>query len=122
MFEPTYQYYEASIPSEPIRVDYKAIELPLGLRHYFFLNDNSKLSLGFAFQLNLPSSSMLTHHSNVELTVTKSMNMAFEAGYVFRNRLCVAFRYQTKRDLLGSYQIWDSDFGTMAFVVGYSLF
>jgi hypothetical protein len=122
MFEPTYQSYEASIPSIPLHVDYKAIELPLGLRHYFFLNEHSKLSLGFAFQLNLPSNSTVKHHSNVELILTKSTNMAFEAGYVLRNRLCVAFRYQTNRELLGSYQIWDSDFGTMAFVMGYSLF
>lgn len=122
ILEPTYQYYEASIPSEPIRVDYKAFELPLGLRHYFFLNDNSKLSLAMAFQLSLPGSSTITHHTNVELKISKTTNMAFEAGYVFKNRLCVAYRIQTKRELLGSYQIWNADFSTMAFVVGYSPF
>jgi hypothetical protein len=120
--EPTYQYYKASISSEPISVDYKAIELPLGLRHYFFLNEHSKLSLAIAFQLNFPGESKVTHHSNVELNISKTTNMAFEAGYVFRNRLCAAFRVQTKRELLGSYKIWDSDFNTMAIVVGYSPF
>ena len=122
MIEPTYQSYDASIPSEPIKVDYQALELPLGLRHYFYVNDNSKISLSFAFQVTLPFQSEVIHYSNVEWEIKNTANMAFEAGYVFKNRFCTAYRLQTNKELLGGYAIWSSNYSTMAFVVGYSLF
>jgi len=120
--EPTYQSYSASIPSEPIKVDYKAIEFPIGVRHYFFISRNSKISLSAAFQMNFGNNSTLVHHSNVTLELNPLPNMAFEVGYVFKNRLCVAYRYQTPREMLGMYEIWASQFQSMAIVVGYSIF
>jgi hypothetical protein len=122
ILEPTYNSYDASISSEPIKIDYQALELPLGLRHYFFLNDRSKISLSIAIQLTVPFNSEVLHHSNVELIITNSANAAFEASYVFNNRFCVAYRIQTSKELLGDYPIWSGKFSTMAFVVGYSIF
>lgn len=118
--EPTYQSYEASISSEPVRIDYQALELPIGVRHYFFLNSHSKLSLAAAFQLNFPSNSTFVHMTNITWEITRSANMAFEVGYILKNRLTVAYRYQTSREMVSS-NIWNVKFETMAFVVGYSI-
>jgi len=120
--EPTYQSYSAVIASEPIRVDYKAIEVPIGVRHYFFLNNNSKLSLAAAFQFNFSNNSTLVHYSNVTLDLKPDPNLAFECGYTFRNRLSIGYRYQTPRQLLGQYLLWKSDFSSMAIIAGYSIF
>lgn len=120
--EPTYQSYAGSIPSEPIKADFQAIELPIGVRHYFFINKNSKISLSASFQLNFSNNSTLVHHTNVTLDFKPSPNIAFEAGYVFKNKFCLAYRYQTPREMLSEYQIWSSQFQSMALVFGYAIF
>jgi len=122
IIEPTYQSYSAAIISEPIRVDYKAIEIPIGARHYFFLNNNSKLSLSAAFQFNFSNNSTLVHYSNVVLDLKPDPNLAFECGYTFKNKLSVGYRYQTPRQMLGEYPLWTSDFSSMAIIVGYAIF
>ena len=51
LIEPTYFSYkaEADVPIDPfftsIALDYSAITFPIGIRHSFYLNDNSKLYL-----------------------------------------------------------------------------
>lgn len=120
--EPTYQTYSASISSERITVDYTAIEVPIGLRHYFFIGKNSKISLSAAFQFSPSKNSTLVHLSSLTLDLSSSTNFVFEAGYIFLNRFCVAYRYQTPREMLADYQIWNSDFRSMAVIFGYSLF
>src|SRR5690606_27529725 len=58
--EPTYQNYK----SEKIiaNIDYSSIEIPVSLRHYFFINKNSKIFLNASFVLDFSS------NSSVELT------------------------------------------------------
>ena len=122
ILEPTYQAYSTVIASEPIRVDYKSIDVPVGVRHYFFLNDRSKLSLAAAYQMNFDLNSQIVHKTNIELEVHMSSNMAFEIGYILNDRLCIAYRIQTPRELLGLYSFWNAKFNSMALVLGYSLF
>lgn len=120
--EPGFERYDATIQSEPIEVEYTALQLPIGVRHYFFLSDKSKISVSAQYQLNFAGSSKVTRFSNVELELGNSANLVFEAGYVLSNRFCLAYRYQTGRELLGSYQNWQGDYKAMTVVLGFSPF
>lgn len=120
--EPGFERYDATISSEPIKVEYTALQLPIGVRHYFFLSDKSKISVSAQYQLNFAGSSKVTRFSKVELELGNSANLVFEAGYVLSNRFCLAYRYQTGRELLGSYQNWQGDYKTMSVVLGFSPF
>ena len=45
LFEPTYKYFKAKkqLDIQSVNIDYSYLELPLGIRHYFYLNDKSKV-------------------------------------------------------------------------------
>lgn len=122
IIEPTYQTYVSENASIPAGVKYQALELPIGVRHYFYLNERSKLSLAAAWQLDFPLGSTAIYYRSLELTTSKTTNFAFEGGYVFNNKFCISYRYQTPRAMLGNYLIWSSNFSTMAVIVGYSPF
>ncbi|WP_340064051.1 outer membrane beta-barrel protein [Ascidiimonas aurantiaca] len=129
--EPTYQYYKSEQQLDEqtnVSVDYKSIELPVGIRHYFFLNENSKLFINgsVVFDLN-NESSVIDFDPGTDLDEFKTRNnMAFGVGYKHNDRYSVEFRYFTNRELLGDFfgqtRNWSSDYTTFSVILGYSLF
>ena len=131
--EPTYQYctYEQSPEnlgygeSGIIYVDYKSIEIPVGMRYYIFLNKSSKI---FANVLYVPdfssksSSLQVNAYSKYFLNVQSRGNFGYGAGYTFKNKYSIEVRYQTKRDVLHSYQVWSSNYNSISLNLGYTLF
>jgi len=121
IIEPTYQYFKAEETAitnlSNTNVDYTSIELPIGVRHYLFLNDKSKIfingSLVYDFVLN----------SKVRnLDASSGVNLAFGLGYKYNNTYSVEFRYHTSRNILTDYTSWTSDYKTISVIFGYSIF
>jgi len=91
LLEPTYQYYKTQKESDSGRVekvDYSSIELPLGIRHYFFLNDVSKIFINGAliYDINLNSILELNY---IDLEIMSTYNWAFGAGYNLNNKYSI---------------------------------
>lgn len=126
--EPSYQYYksETKLPTQNVKADYKSIELGFGVRHYLFLNENSKLflngSLVVGFAMNSKIDYARTDPSNVDLNITSGSNLAFGVGYKQNNKYSIELRYLTKRQLLNDYAAWTSDYQTVSLIFGYSIF
>ncbi|WP_244210897.1 autotransporter outer membrane beta-barrel domain-containing protein [Tenacibaculum singaporense] len=134
--EPTYQSFKSEKTTEVnnvsggiliANVDYSSIEIPVGLRHYFFLNNNSKIFINasFIFDLNSKSSIEFTRNdgSNLNsLEIETRNNLAMGIGYKQNDRYSLEFRYQTNRELLGNYSYWTSEYKTLSIIFGYSLF
>ncbi len=127
--EPTYQYYKSEIEasnSNSIRhnVDYKSIELPIGFRHYMFLNDTSKLFVNGSFVLDFSLDSFIGFNaiSIRDLKIKSKPNFAFGFGYKYDNRYVVEIRYDTKREILKQYTSWYSNYNSVSLIFGYSLF
>jgi hypothetical protein len=120
--EPTYKNYQAEQeePDQVVVVDYESIEIPIGLRHYFFLNDNSKLFLNAAVVIDLERDSMILLELSNDVEITTAANLAFGLGYKFNNRYSVELRGQTDRNAANS--IWDYHYQAFSFIVGYSFF
>ncbi len=57
-----------------------------------------------------------------ELDIKSRRNLAFGAGYKFKDRYGLELRYQTNREVLSDYVYWISDYNTLSIIVGYSLF
>jgi hypothetical protein len=121
IIEPTYQYFKAEDKSNTnmsnTNADYKSIEFPFGVRHYLFLNDNSKFFINgsFIYDINL--------NSKVRNLDTKSnANLAIGIGYNYNKTYSVEFRYHTNRDILTDYIVWTSDYKTISLIFGYTLF
>lgn len=134
-FDPTFQYYNVkghrNIPYPPslahlnkIETKYSSIELPLGIRHYFFLNENSKLFINAAlvFDFVLGNSQIIRPRSSFNLNIDSDHNFAFGIGYVFNKKYGLEARYNTGRDITSKYVFFTSSFESVGLVFSYQLF
>lgn len=128
IIEPTYQYFKSEkeitsyFTTQNVKVDYKSIELPIGVRHYFFLNKNSKLFLNTSFIIDLTKNSIIDYESQTDLDIKTTSNMALGFGYKYNDKYSLEFRYHTKRQLLSNYVSWQSTYKTVSVILGYTLF
>lgn len=124
IIEPTYQYFksEKELSTSNIKSDYTSIELPIGIRHYFFLNNNSKLFINASYIRDITSNSKIFYDTGAELEITKSSNLGFGVGYKQNDKYSLELRYHTSRDLFNSYRFYSSDYNTLSIILGYSLF
>ena len=109
------------------KVDYKSIEVPLGVRYYMFLNDKSKLFTNISYVIDFAYNSTIQFfrqdNSMLNSLESKSRpNMAIGFGYKFMDTYGIEMRYCTSRNILGDYLYWSSDYRTISIVFGYSLF
>lgn len=124
VIEPNYQQYcsNQELTTQSVSVNYKALELPFGLRHYFFLDDNSKVYINAfiakAFSLN---SEIDFERSQNDLEVSSGFNAAFGIGYA-KNKLSAELRAYTPRNITNSHIYWESKYNNVSFIIGYRLF
>lgn len=135
LVEPTYQEFSGTtstvdrggLGSTAVGdVKYTSIELPLGVRHYFFLGPQTRLFVNASFLLDFSISDSkldVTRPSGYQLSslaVSSGNNFAFGAGVKYR-AFGVELRYNTKRDIMKKYQAWESEHESISVVFGYSL-
>ncbi len=134
--EPTYQNFKTEKTTNVnnvsggiliANVDYSSIEIPVGLRHYFFLNNNSKIFINASYIFDISSKSSIEFTrgdgSNLNsLEIETRSNLAFGLGYKHNDKYSLEFRYQTPREILESYSFWNSEYKTLSIIFGYSLF
>jgi hypothetical protein len=134
--EPTFQNYKSKKTSNSSEISggiitgnakYSSIEIPLSLRHFFYINNDSKIFLNASliFDLSLKSSLEFTrsNNSNIKsLDIESRNNFALGAGYKLYDRYSLEVRYQTNREILGDYIFWGSKYSTLSVIFGYTLF
>ena len=114
IIEPTYQSFKIEKSTngnlEDV-INYSTVEISAGLRHYFFLNDNSKIFINTSliYDLRLNESTNLT-----------AVYLAYGLGYKYNDKYSIELRYQPLRQLGNA--IGDVDVKTLSIVFGYSLF
>lgn len=121
IIEPTYQYFKAEdkviTNLSNTNVDYKSLQLPIGVRHYLFLNNNSKIFINGSFIYDFVLNSKVRN-----LDASSSFNLAMGVGYNYNQKYSVEFRYHANRDILTDYVAWNSDFKTISIIFGYTIF
>jgi len=133
--EPTYQYYKSEnitrgrITGNPdatgiqkVTIDYKTIELPIGVRYYMFINNNSKIFLNTALVNDIPISSKIEYKVNGELELNSNINFLFGLGYKYKNKYSIEFRYDTNRDLLKKYPYSNAKYNSASVILGVNVF
>lgn len=134
--EPTYQSFKSEKSTEVdnvsggeliANVDYSSIEVPISLRHYMFLDENSKVFINASYIFDLNKKSSLEYRRNDgslfnELELRSSTNLAFGIGYKQNDRYSIEIRYHTNRNILANYTLWSSEYKTLSLIFGYTLF
>lgn len=136
VIEPTYQNFKSekttylnniSGEKQITNVDYNSIEVPISLRHYLFINNNSKcfINASYIFDFNIKSSIELKGSDNSilnSLDINSRNNLGFGLGYKFKDKFSMEMRYLTSRNILGDYLYWKSNYNKLAVMIGYSIF
>ena len=135
--EPTFQYFTAEkiiqreqISGGEVRVDitYQSISLPLSLRHYFPINQTSTAFLNVAYTFDQSFNSMVTFRRASGSLIfnplePKSKNyFGTGVGVAFKKKYSVELRYYFDHHILAEHELWESDFNTIALIIGYNLF
>ncbi len=133
--EPTYQRFEDKGRSKLdkvfneelfVSVDYSSIELPISLRHYFFLNNDSKIFANISYSFNVKSDVSIEFERGDGIKLTplngkSGNNYAFGIGYKLKDRYSLEIRYLTSKEILENYMAWDSKLQTTSFILGYTI-
>jgi hypothetical protein len=124
IIEPTYQYFNSELesPLYDVYVDYKSVELPIGIRHYFYLNTNSKIFINGSMILDFPQNSKLRANYAEEFDINSALNMTFGIGYKLKEIYSLELRYQTPRELMNGFVFWNSDYNSLSLIFGLSIF
>lgn len=136
LIEPTYQRLNSEQTMERdnvsggilvSQVDYTSLEFPIGIRHYFFFREQSKIFVNASLIFDFTTHSSI-HFKRADDSPLNSLDMlsrnnfAAGIGYTFKNRYSLEARYQSGRDVLSNYTFWDSSYRSFSLILGYSLF
>ncbi len=137
--EPTFQSYKAEkfityfqstllTIETNVTADYTSIEFPLGVRHYFFLNDSSKLFVDgglVIFDASIDSIIDFEDDRGMDLEIDggeTGSNFFAGFGYNYQSKYSVEARYGFGRELLGPFSGLSSSYNTFSLVFGYTIF
>ena len=130
IIEPTYQYFNSEIEvlrtsgfgNQTVDINYRFIDIPIGIRHYMFLNENSKIFINGSYVLNFTNdkSFIKTDPGLDFLDLKPNSNFAFGIGYKYK-KYSLEFNYQTPRNLLRQYVFWNAKYTALSIIFGYSI-
>ena len=136
IIEPTYQNFRLKKEIETItvtgggfisKINYQSVEVPIGIRHSFFFNEDSKVFANISYLFDISFKSYV-EYSRTDNYVLKHMdikperNIVLGIGYEYKSRYSIEMRYQTGRQLLHNRKSWDANYKTLSLILGYSLF
>jgi hypothetical protein len=131
--EPTYNYYKTektynttpnsnSGQSVTASADYSSVEIPIGIRHYSLLNEDSKLFISGAYVLDISLKNDIVFSESVKYEGDTGNNLAFGLGYVFKDKYSIEARLNTSRELLKNFDEESADFKGFSLIFGYTIF
>ncbi len=126
--EPTYRYFRAEAETtaesrrQNVTINYQSIELPVGIRHYFYLNKTSKIFINGAVVADISGNPIVDYETGTDFEIEPVINFAFGAGYKLNDTYSLEIRYQTPRELLSNLPLRKSKYRTLSVVFGYSIF
>jgi hypothetical protein len=111
------------------RVSCSDIEVPVGVRHYFYLWNSSSIFIDFFLGIHFPLTSEVHYYNNYSsfvdpLTLSRNetiTNVSIGAGYAFQ-KFFVTMQYHTARNLLDGYVSWYANQSAVTLSIGRKFF
>ena len=132
--EPTYQSYSGNKTYEVKGVnqgtlnavlEYRSIEVPMGIRYSTHLSKSSKVFLNAQYILDFNLEASLNYYRADgsefdKLDINAGKSFALGAGFKFRDKYIVEFRINTSRQILDRYINWNSNYNKSTIIIGYN--
>ncbi len=118
LLEPTYQQFKFNKTAygQIVKVDYSSIELPVGIRHYFYLNNSSKIFVNTLYVIDFTSNSKVDFENQRDVEIKGSNYFAVGVGYNYKAKYIKEMRYGFNRDILEENPLWISDYNTLSLI------
>ncbi|MEL6636130.1 MAG: hypothetical protein AAFW73_13240 [Bacteroidota bacterium] len=123
LFEPNFRTYRNTTQrfGEEVVVDYQSLELPIGLRHYLFLNSKAKIFVNASGAVDLPIDGIIDYQiQGADLSLSSYLNLLFGVGFDFDHRLRGELRYGTNRNVLSGYDLLLAKYRSFQLILGYT--
>ncbi|MFP9113241.1 hypothetical protein ACLI1A_04825 [Flavobacterium sp. RHBU_3] len=110
-------------------IKYTSIDVPLGIKHHFFLNAGSKISLSLAYlysfklgnnKVKFSSTSNFSEYQN-QADITNSSGLMAGLAYHYKNA-GIEMRYYFQREIMNNYAFWGSKYSGTALLLNYKIF
>ena len=123
IMEPTYHHFksEKETSIDKVKVNYTSIEIPIGVRHYFFLNEKSKIFINGSFIVDVTFNSIIEFEEQPNLPIRTAINLGFGLGYKYNDKFGLELRYHTARDVIGEFDFWVSEYRNFSVILGYTI-
>jgi hypothetical protein len=124
LIEPTYQYFKSEGDNGLTKasINYERIEVPISIRHYFFLSNTSKLFLNASllpfFGIKVSDYSLKYKYSNYEADINPTFTWAVGGGWQ-TGKFSVEARYYGNQNILAYYLYYGSSYQKTALIIGY---
>lgn len=122
--EPTYQAFKASQPydqNQEVRVNYRSVEIPIGLRYHLYLNNQTSVFANAAAVIDIAAGSGIDFDISEDLNFNSNPSLALGLGLKFNN-YSLELRRGMKRHVMKNYNYWDSEYKSFSLVLGYQFF
>lgn len=129
--EPTYQTYKQTgenFPGNPAEISYSSIEIPVGIRHYFFIDKNSKIFIEGLFNVTditigdnyirygIPGTSAVK-----EFTLKSDLSFGGGIGFSYKNKYQISAKFISK-DLGKEYSFISVPYSNFSLNAAYNIF
>jgi hypothetical protein len=120
------KYYEFGLFTHETNVNAELhlFEIPMGIKYYMFLNNDSKIFLNLSYYLIFPINSEINWEAQ-ELSDLYPINSRrgwnFACGYVYHDQLSFNLNYNPPINILKNYVNWTGKLKGISFTLGYNL-
>jgi len=120
--DPNYQNFSDSgrKPNQPLKAEYNYLELPFGVRHYMYVNQNTKFFIDAAYTLALPLGDAYIQYGGSKLDIEKNAGFTLGGGFSYK-RYSAELRHNFSRNIL-DYTYWSGSYGSTSIILAYKLF
>ena len=122
--EPSYQHFAGTnayaSPHGVATLRYHSFETPIGARHYFFLNEKSKIFMNGFMVADLQLNSKVNFRDGFYLDVVNSFSFAVGSGFSI-GRVSAEIRYYSPRNNVNAIG-WLSNYHKVSCLLGFRLF
>jgi len=127
---PEFNYYKSKVSSVNygtnvnVNVDYKFINIPLGVRYYYYFSKNSRINVEASYFVSFPFNTELSRNYTSGISyfnISGSGSFALGLGYNY-DKFGFEIKYYFKRELLEGYMLASATFENISFQISYTLF
>jgi len=116
---PSFVSYRGSINTFPaMEIQYNSIDIPVGLRKYFFMRNHSAVHINVFTAFNFDIDSHLKT-INTSIETGSSMNFGGAVGYTWKGRYVAEFKYNLPKNITTDYLFWNTQYQSTSLTFGY---